>query len=316
MLLTEALTYPGIRTLAHTLHLRTQGIALDEHGIVPDALEEACKRGVGRVLYVLPTLQNPTSVVMPLERRRRIAEIARAYGLVIVEDDTTGFACADAPPPIASLAPELTYFVTSLSKSLYEGLRIGYLPQDIELFDGTVSENISRLDPQASSDAVIAAAKLAGIHDIIVHLAEGYQTRIGEGGMKLSAGQRQRVALARALYGDPFLVVLDEPNSNLDTQGDLALTSAIRSVRDRGGIVIVVAHRPSALAGLDKVLALSHGQVQAFGPRDEVLKSVLQSVPAAAVPLPAAATSVSAAPPSMRALPPGLKMIADGVAAG
>jgi PrtD family type I secretion system ABC transporter len=196
------------------------------------------------------------------------------------------------------------------------GRDIGYLPQDIELFDGTVAENISRLDPQASSDAVIAAAKLAGIHDIIVHLAEGYQTRIGEGGMKLSAGQRQRVALARALYGDPFLVVLDEPNSNLDTQGDTALTSAIRSVRDRGGIVIVVAHRPSALAGLDKVLALARGQVQSFGPRDEVLKSVLQSVPASAVPIPAVATTVSAAPSSMRALPPGLKVLADGVAAG
>lgn len=196
------------------------------------------------------------------------------------------------------------------------GRDIGYLPQDIELFDGTVAENISRLDPQASSDAVIAAARLAGIHDIIVRLAEGYQTRIGEGGMKLSAGQRQRVALARALYGDPFLVVLDEPNSNLDTQGDMALTSAIRSVRDRGGIVIVVAHRPSALAGLDKVLALARGQVQAFGPRDEVLKSVLQSVPASAAPIPAAATAVSAVPSSMRALPPGLKMLADSAAAG
>ncbi len=134
--------------------------------------------------------------------------------------------------------------------------------------------------------------------------------------MKLSAGQRQRVALARALYGDPFLVVLDEPNSNLDTQGDMALTSAIRSVRDRGGIVIVVAHRPSALAGLDKVLALARGQVQAFGPRDEVLKSVLQSVPATAAPIPAAATAVSAIPSSMRALPPGLKIVADGAAAG
>jgi ATP-binding cassette subfamily C protein len=134
--------------------------------------------------------------------------------------------------------------------------------------------------------------------------------------MKLSAGQRQRVALARALYGDPFLVVLDEPNSNLDTQGDMALTSAIRSVRDRGGIVIVVAHRPSALAGLDKVLALARGQVQAFGPRDEVLKSVLQSVPAPAAPIPATATAVPSVAASMRALPPGLKMIADGVAAG
>ncbi|WP_295559316.1 type I secretion system permease/ATPase [uncultured Hyphomicrobium sp.] len=190
------------------------------------------------------------------------------------------------------------------------GRDIGYLPQDIELFDGTVAENIARLDPQASSDAVIAAAKLAGIHDMIVHLADGYQTRIGEGGTKLSAGQRQRVALARALYGDPFLVVLDEPNSNLDTQGDMALTGAIRAVRERGGIVIVVAHRPSALAGLDKVLALAKGQVQAFGPRDEVLKAVLQNVQ-----VPAPATPAAAPPSPLRALPPGLKIVADGASA-
>lgn len=189
------------------------------------------------------------------------------------------------------------------------GRDIGYLPQDIELFDGTVAENISRLDPLASSEGVIAAAKLAGIHDMIVHFAEGYQTRIGEAGTKLSAGQRQRVALARALYGNPFLVVLDEPNSNLDTQGDLALTAAIRAVRERGGIVIVVAHRPSALAGLDTVLALNRGQVQAFGPRDDVLRQVLQAVPM--IPQPAAAAAGPA-----RALPPGLKIIADGAAAG
>ncbi|HEX2839997.1 type I secretion system permease/ATPase [Hyphomicrobium sp.] len=193
------------------------------------------------------------------------------------------------------------------------GRDIGYLPQDIALFDGTVAENIARMDPQASSEIVIAAAKLAGIHDMIVHLPDGYETRIGDSGMKLSAGQRQRLGLARALYGDPFLVVLDEPNSNLDTQGDMALTSAIRSVRERGGIVVVVAHRPSALAGLDKVLALAKGQIQAFGPRDEVLKSVLQP---AAQPLPApvpVAPSIAAS--LMRALPPGLKVVGEGVAA-
>jgi ATP-binding cassette subfamily C protein len=190
------------------------------------------------------------------------------------------------------------------------GRDIGYLPQDIELFDGTVAENIARFDPEASSPAVISAAKQAGIHEMIVRLPDGYDTRIGDGGTKLSAGQRQRIGLARALYGDPFLVVLDEPNSNLDTQGDAALTSAIRSVRNRKGIVVVVAHRPSALAGLDLVLALAGGRVQAFGPRDEVLQSVLQAPaarPAAAAAQPAlAATPIAPlkrAPANIRAIP-------------
>jgi ATP-binding cassette subfamily C protein len=156
------------------------------------------------------------------------------------------------------------------------GKHIGYLPQDIELFDGTVADNIARFDPDATSEKIVAAAQAAGVHDMIVHLAEGYQTHIGDGGQALSAGQRQRVALARALYGDPFLVVLDEPNSNLDSAGDNALTYAIASVRRRGGIVVVIAHRPSALAAIDQVLALANGQTLAFGPKEEVLKKVLQ----------------------------------------
>ncbi|MBY0224231.1 MAG: type I secretion system permease/ATPase [Hyphomicrobium sp.] len=173
------------------------------------------------------------------------------------------------------------------------GRHIGYLPQEIALFAGTVSENISRFDPDATSDLIVKAAEAAGVHDMIVNLPDGYQTKIGEGGVGLSAGQRQRIALARALYGDPFLVVLDEPNSNLDTAGDNALTAAIRSVRARGGIAIVIAHRPSALAAVDKVLAMTRGQIAAFGPKAEVLKDVLshpQHVPAQPVaPDPAAA---------------------------
>lgn len=151
------------------------------------------------------------------------------------------------------------------------GRHMGYLPQDIELFDGTVAENIARFDPAATDAAILAAAAEAGVHDMIVALPAGYDTRIGESGAMLSAGQRQRIALARALYGAPFLVVLDEPNSNLDAEGDAALTRAIQAVRARGGIVVVVAHRPSALQALDKVLVLAGGQLQAFGPKAEII---------------------------------------------
>ncbi len=122
----------------------------------------------------------------------------------------------------------------------------------------------------------MAAAKAAGVHDMIVNLPEGYETQVGEQGTSLSAGQAQRIALARALYGDPFLVVLDEPNSNLDSDGDEALSRAVLGVRARGGIVVVVAHRPSALAGVDLVLVMSDGRQQIFGPKDEVLSKVLQ----------------------------------------
>jgi ATP-binding cassette subfamily C protein PrsD len=156
------------------------------------------------------------------------------------------------------------------------GGHIGYLPQDVELLAGTVAQNIGRfLEPQ-NAEAIIAAATAAGVHDLIVGLPNGYETQVGESGTALSAGQAQRVALARALYGDPFLVVLDEPNSNLDAEGDEALSRAITSVRARGGIVVVVAHRPSAIAGVDLLLMMTQGRVQAFGPKDEVLSKVLQ----------------------------------------
>jgi ATP-binding cassette subfamily C protein len=156
------------------------------------------------------------------------------------------------------------------------GRHIGYLPQDVELLAGTVAENISRFEPEADTAAVIAAAKIVGVHDLIVRLPSGYDTPIGEQGSALSAGQAQRVALARAFYRDPFLVVLDEPNSNLDSEGEEALTRAILSVRERKGIVVVVAHRPSAIAGVDRLLMMNMGRVQAIGPKDEVLSKVLQ----------------------------------------
>ncbi|HTV71536.1 MAG TPA: type I secretion system permease/ATPase [Rhizobiaceae bacterium] len=154
------------------------------------------------------------------------------------------------------------------------GNHIGYLPQDVQLFEGTVTENIARFEPDAPPEKVLKAAQAAGVHDLIVHLPEGYDTRIGEAGTSLSAGQRQRIALARALYGDPFLVILDEPNSNLDSDGENALTTAIQSVRSRGGIAIVIAHRPSALAALDQLLVMAGGRAQAFGPKNEVLNKM------------------------------------------
>ena len=159
------------------------------------------------------------------------------------------------------------------------GRHIGYLPQDIELFEGTIAENIARLDPDASAEIVVRAGQLSGAHDMIVRLSEGYATPIGEGGLKLSAGQRQLVGLARALYGDPFLIILDEPNSNLDAKGDEGLTRAIAGIRERGGIVVVVAHRASALASLNMVLALSEGQQAAFGSKEEVLARITKQPP-------------------------------------
>ncbi|MCK0206708.1 type I secretion system permease/ATPase [Starkeya koreensis] len=170
------------------------------------------------------------------------------------------------------------------------GRHVGYLPQDVELFDGTVGENIARFEPGAPGDAIVAAAQAAGAHELILRLAEGYDTRIGAGGAALSGGQRQRVALARALYRDPFLVVLDEPNANLDSEGDAALTCAIEAVRARGGIAVVVTHRQSAMAGLDRVAVMSEGRLQAFGPKEEVLSKLARQNGLPGIPRPAVAS--------------------------
>ncbi|MEL7526324.1 MAG: type I secretion system permease/ATPase, partial [Pseudomonadota bacterium] len=163
-------------------------------------------------------------------------------------------------------------------ESKKRGEFIGYLPQDLQLFDGTIAENVSRFREDAAPEKIIEAAKLADVHDMIVALPEGYNTVIGRSGRSLSAGQRQRLALARALYDNPFLVVLDEPNSNLDAIGESALTNAIKAMREKGSIVVVIAHRPSAIATVDKILCLKEGKMAGFGPKEEVLKQVVQPV--------------------------------------
>ena len=159
------------------------------------------------------------------------------------------------------------------------GPHIGYLPQDVELLSGNIAQNIARFEAEARAEDVLAAARAAGVHELIVKMPEGYETQVGDQGNALSAGQAQRIALARALYREPFLVVLDEPNSNLDAEGDEALTRAIASVRERGGIVIVIAHRPSAIAGVDYVLVMNQGRQQIFGPKEDILSKVLQRPP-------------------------------------
>jgi ATP-binding cassette, subfamily C, type I secretion system permease/ATPase len=180
------------------------------------------------------------------------------------------------------------------------GQYIGFLPQDVALFDGTVAENICRFDESASSEAILKAARIAGVHELILRLPDGYSTRIGEGGMSLSAGQRQRIGLARAVFGDPFLVVLDEPNANLDADGEGALTRAIQILRRNKCIVIVISHRPSALAALDMAMVLYEGKAIAFGSCEEIFARVRSATGKAAAGGRAAAARQRTAPPDLK----------------
>ena len=157
------------------------------------------------------------------------------------------------------------------------GNLIGYLPQQVTLFDGTIAENIARLSPQPDAARVVAAAQAAAAHRMILDLPQGYDTPVTQSGGRLSGGQIQRIALARALYSDPVLFVLDEPNSNLDNEGSAALNQAIRTMKAKGGSVIIMAHRPAAIAECESLLVLDQGLRRAFGPRDEVLQAMVKN---------------------------------------
>jgi PrtD family type I secretion system ABC transporter len=157
------------------------------------------------------------------------------------------------------------------------GVHLGYLPQHVQLFQGTIAENIARFQPFFDSGAVLAAARAAGFHEHLLNLPDGYETRISSGGIELSAGQKQRLGLARALYGDPFLVVLDEPNSNLDVEGEEALKTAIAGIGARRGIAVVIAHRTNVLAAVNMLAVMRNGEFAAFGPRDAILAGPMQS---------------------------------------
>jgi PrtD family type I secretion system ABC transporter len=157
------------------------------------------------------------------------------------------------------------------------GRHLGYLPQNVALFEGTIADNIARFEPSASSDAIIEAAHIAGAHEMILRLPNGYATQIGEGGTSLSSGQRQRIGLARAVFGDPFLVVLDEPDANLDAEGEKALTRTIAALRTAGRIPIVVSHRANVLSALNMAMLLYDGRMIAFGTREQVFEQVARS---------------------------------------
>jgi ATP-binding cassette subfamily C exporter for protease/lipase len=153
------------------------------------------------------------------------------------------------------------------------GPHLGYLPQDIELFEGTIAENIARFR-ELESDKVIEAARCAGLHEMILRFPKGYDTPIGEAGSLLSGGQRQRIGLARAIYGDPALIVLDEPNANLDDAGEAALTRTVHDLKQKGKTVFLITHRPGAIAAADRLLILRDGVIQAEGPRDDVIAAL------------------------------------------
>ncbi|HUI96888.1 MAG TPA: type I secretion system permease/ATPase [Xanthobacteraceae bacterium] len=263
----------------------------------------AARQGVARLRDVLKTTAAPSLPQVALPRPRRelsvqdLTVVAPGSNRTIVSNVSfslaagTGLALLGASASgktsltkaLVGVWPALRGVVRLDGAALDQwhpdeiGRHIGYLPQDVALFDGTIAENIARFDGKADSDAILESARVAGAHEMILRLPDGYSTRIGEGGMSLSAGQRQRIGLARAVFGGPFLLVLDEPNANLDAEGEAALTRAIEIMRNARSIVIVVSHRPSSLSALNMAMVLYEGRSIAFGPREEIFARVAQS---------------------------------------
>ncbi|WP_262297661.1 type I secretion system permease/ATPase [Microvirga sesbaniae] len=191
---------------------------------------------------------------------------------------------------------------------------IGHLPQSIELFDGTIAENIARFRKDATVDQVIEAARMAGVHDMILAFPKGYDTPVGEGGAILSGGQRQRIGLARALFGNPFIVVLDEPNSNLDPLGEQSLNDAIQQMRQAGKIVVIVAHRPSAIFAANKILSVRNGRAEMFGPKEQVLAALFPRIGQPHKPAQAMGPQPVGAPSAVATAQPGAAPSSPGAA--
>ena len=249
-----------------------------------------------KLMVLLPSLQSPmalpaptaalsvegVSIVPPGEQRTVVQDVTfslgAGQGLGIVGPSGSGKSCLARVIVGAWLPARGKVRLDGASLDQWPldllGGHVGYLPQDVELFAGTVAQNIARFQSDVDPETIFRAAKAADVHDLIVRLPEGYRTQIGEHGAALSAGQRQRIALARALYGEPFLVLLDEPDSNLDSEGISALDRAIRSIRTRRGVVIVVAHRPNVLANVDLLLALDKGRVLGVGPKETIIRKL------------------------------------------
>ncbi len=251
--LTEVFTKVGTDPVRTALPKPSRNLAAESVAVVPPEGRAAVVRNVsftlaaGEVMGIIgPSGSGKTSLVRAL-----VGVWQPAQGAVRVD----GAALEQWPPEI--IGPDL-----------------GYLSQAVDLFDGTVAENIARMAIEPDDGAVVRAARAAGAHEMILRLPNGYDTRIGQAGAILSAGQRQRVALARALYGDPFLVVLDEPNANLDGDGEAALLQAIRDSKARGAVVVLIAHRAAMLAVCDKLLVLLDGVQHAFGPCHEILRNM------------------------------------------